>query len=173
MATTYELIERARNLAALGSQGFDDDAGMDAWLAECDSIGASIAEKLLARRHVEAGMREQAASLKATAAQFLDRAARLAAEADRVEAGTLALLEAQVEAGGAEKVPTPDGSWCKLRVTVSRPVEILDESALPEAFVRVVKSPDKTAIGAELNLGHEVPGAVLGSRESRGVSWGK
>ena len=34
MATTYELIERARNLAALGSQGFDDDAGMDAWLAE-------------------------------------------------------------------------------------------------------------------------------------------
>lgn len=40
-------------------------------------------------------------------------------------------------------------------------VVITDEAALPDSFVRITKTPDKTAIGCALREGHEVPGATM------------
>lgn len=44
-------------------------------------------------------------------------------------------------------------------------VVIADETALPEAFVRVSRTPDKTAIGDALKGGQAVPGALLSNPE--------
>lgn len=44
-----------------------------------------------------------------------------------------------------------------------RPVVVTDEATLPDAFVRVTRAPDKTAIGKALADGTEIPGAVLGN----------
>lgn len=47
-------------------------------------------------------------------------------------------------------------------ITDGRPgVVITDEAALPDSFVRITKTPDKTAIGCALREGHEVPGATM------------
>lgn len=47
-------------------------------------------------------------------------------------------------------------------ITDGRPgVVITDEAALPEQFVRVTKTPDKTAIVRALQAGNEIPGAEM------------
>lgn len=40
-------------------------------------------------------------------------------------------------------------------------VEIIDETELPQGFVKVTRSPDKSAIRTALKAGETVPGAVL------------
>jgi hypothetical protein len=58
-----------------------------------------------------------------------------------------------------------DGKWetplMKLSTRRSQAVEIVDETELPEAFFVVKKEASKTAIGAALKSGEEVPGAFL------------
>ncbi|HWJ40959.1 MAG TPA: siphovirus Gp157 family protein [Candidatus Limnocylindrales bacterium] len=47
-----------------------------------------------------------------------------------------------------------------------RHVIINDDKVLPDDLVRVTRTPDKTAIGARLKDGEDVPGAVLSNAES-------
>ena len=61
-----------------------------------------------------------------------------------------------------------DGTRATVRIHKSRAVEILDDERIPPAYKEVKTSTSilKTVIRYELELGHEVPGAVLVTRES-------
>ena len=86
-----------------------------------------------------------------------ERQERLKRRAEKHKAGALALLEA----AGEKKLIRPDYT-ASIRFTPGK-VEIIDDAALPDAFVKVVTTPDKTAIKAALERGESVEGAVLGN----------
>jgi len=86
-----------------------------------------------------------------------DRKSRLTARAEKRRRIAQALMDA-VEMG---KLEQPD-FVASIR-SVPPKVEITDEAALPETFVKIVRSPDKTAIKDALKRGEQVPGAVLGN----------
>ena len=170
---TYEIIMHSRSLAGQGEAGFDDDAGYDGWHAELAVLGATAAEKALARRYAEGSLRESAAKLKALAAAITDRAKRLDAEADRVDAGTLDLLRATMEATGNPKLTLADGGTVKLATRTSRAVVIDDDTAIPAEFSRVKIEPDKVRIKSAIDSGRDVPGAHIEERTSESVSWSR
>ena len=64
MSTAFEIIVAARELALVGSGGFDSDEDFAFWEGELSRLGTSAADKALARCHVERRLREDAASLK-------------------------------------------------------------------------------------------------------------
>lgn len=173
MPTSHEIILQARHLAAIGSNGFESDEDFDAWQAQVDALGHTVADKVLARKHAEVGLRDFAVSIRESAERMLGAAKRIEAEADRVDAGTLGLLRENVAAGGAARVNTADGGWAKLAVRKSESVEVDDPEALPPAFVRTKTEPDKAAIKAALKAGDKVPGARLVENEKEGVAWSR
>lgn len=70
-----------------------------------------------------------------------------------------ALMFRLLTAAGQTKVTLPEGT---LSVSKGRDsVLITDETRLPKWALRVVKSPDKTAIGERLKAGKKVPGAEM------------
>lgn len=70
-----------------------------------------------------------------------------------------ALMFRLLTAAGQSKVTLPEGT---LSVSKGRDkVEITDETRLPKWALRVVKSPDKTAIAEKLKAGKKVPGAEM------------
>ena len=64
---------------------------------------------------------------------------------------------------GQTKVETPRGV-VSLRKKPAH-VEIIDEDAIPDEYMRVTKSPDKRAISAAVKDGENVPGAALITNE--------
>ena len=84
------------------------------------------------------------------------------ARADRFRARREALRGAAfaaLDALGLSKLELPD-----MTVSVKRGqprVVVTDEEALPEAMIRVTRSPDKSLIGAALKAGNTVAGAEL------------
>lgn len=69
------------------------------------------------------------------------------------------LLHATMEAAGQTKWKHPEFT---VSLSPGRPgVVVTDPDALPDAFVRITKAPDKTAIGCALAEGKEVPGADM------------
>lgn len=103
--------------------------------------------------------REQA---KAFAAACKEEAKTYAERAQRLEARANAMTKAMgdiLDAVGERKITHP-------LATVSRTkgrhtVQITDEKALPSQLFKVVTSPDRTAIKAQLDAGEDVPGAEL------------
>jgi hypothetical protein len=80
----------------------------------------------------------------------------------RLEEGSkflrVAVLNAMQEAA-LPKIRAPDMS---VSIGVGKPkVLITNEAALPEAFCRITRAPDKAAIAAEIAAKRDVPGAVL------------
>ena len=74
----------------------------------------------------------------------------------RVEAYR-ALIFAALDAAGQTKWKSPEFT---VSITPGRAgVVITDPAAIPDAFVRVKREPDKTAIGAAIASGATVPGA--------------
>ena len=54
--------------------------------------------------------------------------------------------------------------WPEATVSLRAPqagVDIIDETELPQGFVKITRTPDKTAIRAALTAGEIVPGAAL------------
>lgn len=66
-----------------------------------------------------------------------------------------------MNAVGLRKLEQPDFT-ASIR-SVGSKIEITDDASIPDAFCRVVKTPDKTAIKAALERGEKVSGAVLGN----------
>ncbi|TWH01792.1 viral Gp157 protein [Ochrobactrum sp. J50] len=91
-----------------------------------------------------------------------ERAKELAARKERYarrKDAMRALLLRLLKAANLNKVSLPEAT-----VSVSKGragVEIVDESAVPARFLKVVKSPDKTLIKEALDAGKTVKGAVL------------
>jgi hypothetical protein len=86
-----------------------------------------------------------------------ERKSRLQARADKYRRIAQWLMES-IEMG---KIEQPD-FIASIR-NVPPKVEVTDEAALPDQYVRIVRSPDKTAIKADLVAGKNVPGATLGN----------
>jgi len=68
-----------------------------------------------------------------------------------------ALIFAALDAAGQTKWKSPEFT---VSITPGRAgVVITDPQAIPDAFVRIKREPDKTAIGAAIASGNAVPGA--------------
>jgi len=90
------------------------------------------------------------------------RASDIAARRDRYRRRAEALRGAAfaaLDALGIKKLELPD---LTASVRAGQPVVVItDETALPEAFIRTKRDPDKALINAALKAGNTVPGAEL------------
>lgn len=99
---------------------------------------------------------------KFTAAAVADRIGELHQRKSRFERRNEAMRSIILELlqkSGVPRVQLPEAT-----VSVGKGrdrVEIVDETRLPKWALRVVKSPDKTAIKERLDAGKKVPGAVI------------
>lgn len=99
---------------------------------------------------------------KFTAAAVADRIGELQQRKARFERRNEAmrsLLLRVLKAAGLPKAVLPEAT-----VSIGKgrdKVEIIDEAKLPKWALRIVKSPDKTAIKERLDAGKKVPGAAM------------
>lgn len=131
----------------------DTDAAALAALVEQEAPEFSDMLAALCRAADEAGA--SVGAIKERIAALEDRKLRHEARREEYRALIFAALQA------AEQT-----KWKSAEFTVSltpgRPgVVITDPAAIPDAFVRVRREPDKTAIGAAIASGATVPGAEL------------
>ncbi|MDO3431163.1 siphovirus Gp157 family protein [Rhizobium sp. CBN3] len=78
---------------------------------------------------------------------------------ERRQAAMRALMLRLMKAASLPNVPLTEAT---ISVTKGRDsVEIVDETAVPARFLKVVKTPDKTAIKAALDAGKKVKGAAI------------
>lgn len=101
---------------------------------------------------------EAEADMESVAARMLALTERQKRHRARIEAYR-ALIFAALDAAGQTKWKSPEFT---VSITPGRPgVVITDPAAIPDAFVRIKREPDKTAIGAAIASGAEIPGADL------------
>ena len=89
------------------------------------------------------------------ASEASERARRYDARADRYRGLLLATMDA---------LAWKKREWPEATVSMRAPqqgVFIIDETELPQGFVRISRTPDKSAIRTALKAGETVPGAVL------------
>lgn len=123
-----------------------------------DMLEGSTSAYEVLRRLV--GIERDADSMaKAVAARISDLQARKARNEKRKEA-MRALMLRVMRAADIKKAPLPEATVSVGRKAAS--VEIEDETSIPPRFLRVVKSPDKTAIKEALLAGKAVRGAKMG-----------
>lgn len=118
--------------------------------------GETDAEEII--DHLLASMQDDqslAAAIKEQTADLTARQRRISARAD-AKKKTLKLI---LDATGQKKVERPRATVFKLAGRVS--VNITDEASIPSQLCVVKKSPDKTAIKRQLDVGEAVPGAEL------------
>ena len=131
-------------------------------LAEDDTLRADTIEgetdyhAVLAR--IVAVERDADSMAKAITERARDLAGRKARHERKKEAMRV-LLFRLLKAAGLPKVTLPEATVSIGRKAAA--VEIIDEDALPDNVVRIVRTPDKTAIKEALALG-DVPGARMG-----------
>jgi len=83
------------------------------------------------------------------------------------------LLEGHRKLTGEPRINTPDGSHIRIQRTTSYRVEVLDETAVPERFIRTKRTVDKAALQPLLKSGEVVAGVELVEAVSEGARWGK
>lgn len=135
-----------------GILGDDDDE--TAWIdsLEAETPVVDLADMLLSRLletdALADAVKAQEAALKARRSRLEDRG-----RAIRQSLGAL------LDAADVRKLERPLGTVSRLAGRMS--VVILDEAAIPTQLCKVVTSPDKGAIKAQLEAGETVPGAAL------------
>ena len=96
-----------------------------------------------------------AAGIKEVVKELRERQARFEAK----EEFNRNLILKLMEMAGVKKLTLPVAT---VNITnVSPSVMILDEAAIPDAFMRIKKEPNKTAIKAAMETGQSVPGAAM------------
>lgn len=143
---------RASAAAVREALGDDDDtqAFWDTLEGETDAL--EFADKLLAFAQEAAAMED---AIAAQIDQLRARKERMARRQSAAKANLLALLDAT----GEKKMERPIATVSRRAGSLS--VHITDEAAIPTQLCKVVKTPDKTAIKAQLKAGETVPGATL------------
>ena len=113
-----------------------------------NEIIATLAKDIkLAKANVD-GIKEVAKELKERQSRF-----------EAKEEFCRSLIHKLMDAAGVKKLTLPVAT---VNITnVSPSVMILDEAAIPDAFMRIKKEPNKTAIKAAMETGQSVPGAVM------------
>jgi hypothetical protein len=149
----YEEIRRmADNIRAMC--GDDQDTFLDTLDGETDAM--DILGTLIKERNEVLG---NEAALKELAKQYKERADRMNAKADAIAQTMGHLLDAM----GERKVQHPFATVSRTKPRAR--VVIEDEHQIPTQLMKVKKSPDLTAIKAQMDAGVYVPGAatVLGN----------
>lgn len=148
MAAAQSALSR---LEASGDVDADEAAALAVLREEAPDVDAVLCRLL--RAGDEAQTNVEAVSARVAALE--GRKARFARQHAEYRRTVFAMLDAL----GLRKWKNAEFS---VSITDGRPgVVITDEAALPDRFVRITKTPDKTAIGCALREGHEVPGATL------------
>ena len=143
-------IERAMSAAMEAISALPDD-GDNVLLLNTIEGESDVLEVL--DRVVEAAIAD-----KKLAELARERAKRIEARAERARGVALQIIEALGVSPLERGVYTASVSY-------HRELGSLDESALPEAFIR--HAPDKVAIAKALRAGQDVPGASLGNDAPR------
>ena len=134
-----------------GTLDTDEAALMDALRQEVPEIDDVLVRLLRAMGEARAN----AVAVGERVKSLEDREARYVRQAEAYRAAVYAIFDAL----GMTKWKHAEFT---ASVTPGRPgVVITDEAALPDAFVRVERKPDKTAIKAALEQGQVIPGAEL------------
>jgi len=136
---------------------------------QVDTLLDSAPDRVAALLHFADLHDTDAAYAKAQAEKWTARRRTLERRAQRRRALALTVLDAYCESTGEESVAIDGGRHAKVAVRRSKAVEVTDEDALPETFVRVKRSPNKTAIARALKAGVRVDGAELVERVTRSV----
>jgi len=136
--------------ARLAADGVvDTDAA--ALFEECPDAETVLVRLLRAMGEAKAG----AAALDQRIADLEARLARYRRHADEHRAAVFAVMAAL----DMQKFRHPEFT---VSLAVGKPgVVVTDPAAVPDDFVRVTRTPDKTAIGAAIASGATVPGAEL------------
>jgi len=128
----------------------DDEFKQD--LLEGSTDYLDIVDKLIINLHIT---NSYILGLKDARTRLDTREERLKIKADIIRR----LLKRLLDIAELPKVTAPSGT-----VSIGKKaqgVEILDESLIPEKFMRITKAPSKTLIGNALRAGEDVPGAIL------------
>ena len=148
MAAAQSALSR---LQATGDVDMDEAAALTVLAEEAPDIDVVLVRLLRA-------MGEANATVEALEQRVLDlhaRKARYSSQRDEYRRTVFAILDAL----GVRKWKSAEFT---VSVTDGRPgVVITDESALPDAFVRVERTPNKTAIKEAMERGEVVPGAEM------------
>ncbi len=145
------LISRVSDeLRTLLGDDYDDQTFLDTLDGETDAI--AIADWLLNKKLDADALAD---ALKAQEAEMKARRERLEARSDAFRGRLLTLLDAM----GLAKLERPRATISKQSGRMS--VRIINEADIPTQLRKVVSSPDKSAIKAQLDAGETVPGAEL------------
>lgn len=140
-------------VARLQAENPDTDADALLALVETEEPDFGAVMTALCRAADEAGADADAISARITALQ--DRRERATNRREQFRA----LIFAALDAAGQRAWKSPEFT---VSITPGRPgVVITDPAAIPDDFVRVKREPDKTAIGAAIASGADIPGADL------------
>ena len=130
--------------------GDDQDTFLDTLDGETDAM--DILGALIKERNEMLG---NEAALKELAKQYKERADRMNAKADAIAQTMGHLLDAM----GERKVQHPFATVSRTKARAR--VVIEDEHQIPTQLMKVKKSPDLTAIKAQMDAGEYVPGAAI------------
>ena len=126
----------------------DNDTALLLGMIEGETDALELMDRL-----AEAAIADKALAEKAT-----ERAARLKERADGHRNVITRMLEA-LEISKLER------ALYTASVSHHRELQLIDEAALPDAFIR--HAPDKVAIAKALRAGQDIPGATLGNAQPR------
>lgn len=156
MTRPVDLKTRGREIAALAAQvralaGDDDDAFVDTLEGTTDAL-EMVSAVLRQVREAEAF----AASCRALAASYTDRARRLEEREERLR-GALVSFLSEI---GEQSLRLPEGTISRRpgsRLVVGQ----LNPDVLPDSLVRIKREPSLTAIKEALDAGTVLPGLSL------------
>jgi hypothetical protein len=144
------LARIADDLRAILGDDFDQDTFLDTLDGETGAL--DVADWLIARMQDAEALADAA---KTQADALAARAARLRARSQAHKAQFLPLLDAI----GMKKLERPAATISRRQGSLS--VQIIDPSSVPTQLCKIVATPDKTAIKAQIEAGVDVPGARL------------
>lgn len=147
---TAYIRRMADEIRAILGDDFDDETFLDTLDGETsamDVMGYLIRDREEAKAH--------AAACDDLAKKYADRAKRLKSRADAMTKAMGDILDAM----GERKLTHPLGTVSRTKGRAS--VQIIDPDAVPSQLCKVVKTPDKTAIKAQIEAGEDVPGAEM------------
>jgi hypothetical protein len=160
LPTGYYIADRARDLLARLADGAEDEAELDALLAEEAALHETATAKLGAYHAIIRRAEVEAELAKATADQWAALARRHAAVKERVRNRALALAEAVWALTGEKRWRLDDGTSVSF-TTAAQSLRIEDETQIPAGFMEFVEQPKRSDIKAALKAGETVPGCAL------------
>lgn len=129
-----------------------EDEALRADMLEGETNLHAVLERLL-------GVEREANSLAAAVASRISDLQARKQRAERRKDAMRGLMMRLMKAADIQKAPLTEAT---VSVTKGRDsVEITDEAAIPKRFLKIVTSPDKTAIAEVLKAGKKVKGAAI------------